>query len=165
MSKRICLMDSAQAERCLTRLAYEIYERNIDSTELVLVGIAPRGLDLVMILKKKIEKISAFRLEIATLLINKNQPTEAQFKEAFNPEGKTIVLIDDVANSGKTLAYALRLFLNVDVKAIQIGVLIERQHKRFPVFSDYIGLQIATTVQNHISVDIAQGKVLGAFIE
>ncbi|MGI9192705.1 MAG: phosphoribosyltransferase family protein [Chitinophagaceae bacterium] len=164
MSKRICLMDTAQAERCLTRLAFEIYERNIDLSHLVLVGIAQRGVELAQMLKKKIEKISPINIELVTLNIDKNKPTEAQFKQGFNPQGKTIILIDDVANSGKTMTYALRLFLETDVQAIQVGVLIERQHKRFPINSDYIGLQIATTVQDHISVDIENGKVLGAFI-
>jgi pyrimidine operon attenuation protein/uracil phosphoribosyltransferase len=165
MLERICLMDAEQAERCLNRLAYEIYERNIDLTSLVLVGIERRGVELAHIVSKKIEKISPLKPEVITLVINKQSPTEAHFKTDFNPENKTVVLIDDVSNSGKTLTYALRLFLETDVQAIQVGVLIERQHKRFPISSNYIGLQIATTVQNHISVDIRNGKVQGAYIE
>jgi pyrimidine operon attenuation protein/uracil phosphoribosyltransferase len=158
-------MDADQAERCLNRLAFEIYERNIDSTNLVLVGIERRGVELAQIVSKKIEKISPLKPEVITLIINKQNPTEAQFKTDFNPKNKTVVLIDDVSNSGKTLTYALRLFLTSDVQAIQVGVLIERQHKRFPISSNYIGLQIATTIQNHISVDIRNGKVQGAYIE
>jgi pyrimidine operon attenuation protein/uracil phosphoribosyltransferase len=165
MLERICLMDADQAERCLNRLAFEIYERNIDSTNLVLVGIERRGVELAQLVSKKIEKISPLKPEVITLIINKQNPTEAQFKTDFNPKNKTVVLIDDVSNSGKTLTYALRLFLTSDVQAIQVGVLIERQHKRFPISSNYIGLQIATTIQNHISVDIRNGKVQGAYIE
>lgn len=165
MSERICLMDAEQAERCLNRLAYEIYERNIELKELVFIGIDRRGVELAQILGKKIEKISPLKPTVITLVINKQQPTESSFKTAFDPAGKTIVLIDDVANSGKTLTYALRLLLETEVRAIQIGVLIERQHKRFPISSDYIGLQIATTVQDHISVEIKGGKVQGAYIE
>jgi pyrimidine operon attenuation protein/uracil phosphoribosyltransferase len=146
-------MDADQAERCLNRLAFEIYERNIDSTNLVLVGIERRGVELAQIVSKKIEKISPLKPEVMTLITD------------FNPKNKTVVLIDDVSNSGKTLTYALRLFLTSDVQAIQVGVLIERQHKRFPISSNYIGLQIATTIQNHISVDIRNGKVQGAYIE
>lgn len=163
--ERICLMNAEQAERCISRLAYEIYERNIDSLDLVLLGIDQRGVELAQILAKKIEKISPLRPQVITLMINKDNPTEARFKTPFDPTGKTIVVIDDVANSGKTLTYALRLLLDYHVQAIQVGVLIERQHKRFPVSPNYIGLQIATTVQNHISVDIRSGKIVGAYIQ
>lgn len=163
--ERICLMDAEQAERCINRLAYEIYERNIDSTNVVLLGIDQRGVELAQILRKKIEKISPLQPQVITLIIDKDNPTVSRFKAPFDPTGKTIIIIDDVANSGKTLTYALRLLLDTHVQAIQVGVLIERQHKRFPVAPNYIGLQIATTVQNHISVDIRSGKIIGAYIQ
>jgi pyrimidine operon attenuation protein/uracil phosphoribosyltransferase len=165
MPKKIQLLDAQQADQRLTRLAYEIFENNIDEKEIVLVGIIDRGEDLSKILKKKIEAISSLEVQLVSLKLDKTNPINAAFAKDFDPTDKSIVLVDDVANSGKTMMYALKPFMLSIAKKIQIAVLIDRQHKRFPIASDYIGLQLSTTVQDHITVEIEKGKVLGAYIE
>jgi pyrimidine operon attenuation protein/uracil phosphoribosyltransferase len=165
MPKKIQLLDSTTAEQRLTRLAYEIYENNIDEKEINFIGIEDRGVDIAKILKKKIESISELKIELATLIVDKLNPVDCQFGKDFNPKGKTIIIIDDVANSGKTMFYAIKPLLDQIANKIQIAVLIDRQHKKFPIASDYIGLQLSTTLQDHITVEIEKGKVIGAYIE
>ena len=165
MSKKIELLNAEQADQRLTRLAYEIYEQNIDTEELALVGIADRGIDIANILRNKLRKICEIKLKLISLQINKSNPVDAAFVENFDPKGQTIILVDDVANSGKTMSYALKPFMQSVARKIQVAVLIDRQHKRFPIASDYVGLQLSTTVQDHITVEIENGKVKGAYIE
>jgi len=165
MSKKIQLLDAAQADQKLTRLAYEIYEQNLGESELVLVGIADRGIELAKLLKKKMEAIAALNIQVVNLKLDKANPVDARIEPAFDPGNKTIIVVDDVANSGKTMTYALKPLLDAVARKIQIAVLIDRQHKQFPVATDYIGLQISTTIQNHITVEMVKGKVSGAFIE
>jgi pyrimidine operon attenuation protein/uracil phosphoribosyltransferase len=74
-------------------------------------------------------------------------------------------LIDDVANSGKTLSFALKPFLEYQPKKIQTLVLVERSHKAFPVQPDYVGLSVATTIQEHIYVEVEGETVMGAYLE
>jgi pyrimidine operon attenuation protein/uracil phosphoribosyltransferase len=69
-----------------------------------------------------------------------------------------VVLIDDVQNSGKTMMYAIRHFLQYEVKSIQTCVLVDRGHNRFPVHSDFVGLSLSTTLQNHVSVEFTENE-------
>lgn len=165
MSKKIELLGAAEAELKLTRLAYEIYEQNLEVNSLVLVGVEGGGQEIAKILMRKLDKICNLEVSYIVLKIDKKNPVEVSFEENFDPSGKTIILVDDVANSGKTLTYALKPFLYSVAKKIQTAVLIDRQHKRFPISSDYIGLQLSTTIENHITVEVAKGKVVGAFVE
>jgi pyrimidine operon attenuation protein/uracil phosphoribosyltransferase len=80
-------------------------------------------------------------------------------------DGKVVILVDDVANSGKTLLYALKPFLSFHPRKIQTLVLVERTHKMFPVNSDYVGLSVATTLQENIIVEVSNGEVTGAWME
>jgi pyrimidine operon attenuation protein/uracil phosphoribosyltransferase len=165
MSQKIQLLDAAQANQKLTRLAYEMYEQNLGEKEIVLAGIADRGIDLAKLLKKKIEAISELDIRLVNIYLDKANPVDARIEPAFDPTGKTIIVVDDVANSGKTMTYALKPLLDAVARKIQVAVLIDRQHKQYPVASDYVGLQLSTTIQDHITVDILKGKVSGAFIE
>lgn len=165
MSQKIQLLDAAQADQKLTRLAYEMYEQNIGADEIVLAGIADRGVDLAKLLKKKMEGLCDLDIRLVKLWLVKANPVHARIEPAFDPKGKTIILVDDVANSGKTMTYALKPLLDAVARKIQVAVLIDRQHKQFPVAADYIGLQLSTTIQDHITVEILKGKVSGAYIE
>lgn len=165
MSKKIELLNAEQADQRLTRLAYEIYEQNIGVSELVLVGIIDRGVDIAKILLKKLKQICEVKVKLVELKISKENPIDATLMSDFNFHNHTVILVDDVANSGKTMTYALRPFMSAVAHKIQVAVLIDRQHKRYPIASDYIGLQLSTTVQDHITVEIENGKVVGAYIE
>jgi pyrimidine operon attenuation protein/uracil phosphoribosyltransferase len=165
MANKIQLLDANKADQKLTRLAYEIYENNIEAKEILLIGLYDRGLDLAQILKAKLNAICNINILIETLHIDKKNPIDCHLDNKLNLTGKTIILVDDVANSGKTMTYALRPLLDTIAKKIQVAVLIDRQHKKYPIASDFIGFQLSTTIQNHITVEIENGSVKGAYIE
>ncbi len=165
MPDKIQILDSKQAEVKLIRIAYEIVENNLDENEIVLAGIIDRGLDIATLLKQHIETISQLTVHLISIDINKLNPIEAKIVELFEPRDKVIIIVDDVANSGRTSLYATKLFLESLPKKIQIAVLVDRKHKQFPVSSDYIGLILSTTLQEHIHVEIKGGKVKSAYLE
>lgn len=164
MPKKIQLLNASQIDTKLSRLAYELYENNIHETHITLAGIADRGMIIAKQLKKKLEKISPLVIELITIIIDKANPIECHLLQEFAPEHKNIIVVDDVANSGKTMLYALKPFLAVVPAKIQIAVLIDRKHKLFPISSDYIGLQLSTTLQEQIIVEVEKEKLLGAYL-
>jgi len=149
----------------LERLAYQIYENNLDQKEIVLAGMQKRGYAIAEVLEKKIVKLSKAKIRLISINIDKRNPIDSSLSDTTKLDGKAIVIIDDVANSGRTLLYALNPFLNIIAKRIQICVLVDRKHKSYPVCADYIGMQLSTTVEEHIKVEIEKGKIKGAWIE
>ncbi|MBO9573094.1 MAG: phosphoribosyltransferase, partial [Chitinophagaceae bacterium] len=99
------------------------------------------------------------------LELDKRSPAEIKLSDNINFDGKVIILVDDVASSGKTMLYALKPFLEFHPKKIQTLALVERTHKTFPINLDYVGLSVATTLQEHIFVTVQGDKVSGAYLE
>ena len=97
--------------------------------------------------------------------LHKKKPAQIMLSEPFDFNDKVIIVVDDVSNSGKTMLYALKPFLDSHPKKIQTLVLVERTHKAFPVLSDYVGLSVATTLQEHIIVEVSGDHVTGAYLE
>lgn len=146
-------------------MALEICERNYSEPELLLIGIRGSGMVLA-------EKISAYlketfkgRVEVLLLHIDKKHPAAISIEPAADFTGKVVILIDDVANSGRTMMYALKPLLNSFPKKIQTLVLVERTHKSFPVDVDYTGLSVSTNLDEHIYVEVEKGEVMGAWME
>lgn len=148
--------------RKIRRMAFEIAERNADCNELIIAGVAGNGVVVASAIIKELKQIISCSLEFITVNIDKNNPLDISIEKEINFDGKTIILIDDVANSGRILLYALKAFLEHEPKSIQTLVLVERSHKLFPVRTDYVGLSIATTLQEHIRVQTSDGRVTGA---
>jgi pyrimidine operon attenuation protein / uracil phosphoribosyltransferase len=164
MSKKIKILDAAMIDAKLLRMAYEIVENNFDEKQIVIAGIEGRGVDIANVLVQKINSISSLKILNITLFINKKNPVECSLDNNTKLDGKSIIVVDDVANSGRTLLYALNPFLNIIAKKIQIAVLVDRKHKNYPVAADYIGTSITTTLQEHISVEVKSGKIIGAYL-
>ncbi len=147
-------------EKKLRRMALEIIEKNPDEKEIILAGIRESG----SIVARNIQEHSV-KTELITLTLDKNKPKEVIINKSFDFNDKVIIVIDDVANSGKTLLYALKPFLEYQPKKIQTLVLVERSHNNFPIHPDYIGLSIATTLQEHIYVEVEGKNVVGAYLK
>jgi len=153
------------AEKKLRRMAYEILENNIDEPEIILAGIRESGSVVARVIQKMLGEISSIKTEFITITLDKKQPAEVTLSKAFDFNNKVIILTDDVSNSGKTLLYALKPFINSHPKKIQTLVLVERTHTSFPVRPDYVGLSIATTIQEHIFVEVTGEEVSGAYLQ
>ncbi|OJU22204.1 MAG: phosphoribosyltransferase [Sphingobacteriales bacterium 41-5] len=159
------ILDAAVIEKKLSRLALEVIENNIDEKELIFVGIADNGTVLAKHIKKIIEKESGIKIRLVNLTMNKKKPEAIGLSEKINFDEKIIIIIDDVANSGKTLLYALKPFLDYHPKKVQTLVLVERSHTLFPISADYKGLQLSTTLQEHIYVEVEGEKITGAYLD
>ena len=138
---------------------------NIDEKELIFVGIANSGVVLANHIKKIIEKETEIKVQLLTLTLNKRKPGKIELDKSINFDDKVILLIDDVANSGKTMMYALKPFLEHHPKKIQTLVLVERSHTQFPISANYKGVQLATTLQEHIYVEVDGAKITGAYLD
>jgi pyrimidine operon attenuation protein/uracil phosphoribosyltransferase len=149
----------------IRRIAYEILENNIDEQEIILAGIMDNGAVLAKVIQKNLEEISALKIELITLRLDKKNPKEVLVDPAIDFNDKVIIIIDDVSNSGKTLSYALKPFLEFHPKKIRTLVLVERSHTSFPVRPDYVGLSVATTIQEHIFVEVKGEELIGAYME
>ena len=106
-----------------------------------------------------------FKTDLITVTLDKKKPEEATLSKTIDFDNKVIILIDDVSNSGKTLLYALKPFIKSHPKKIQTLVLVERTHTSFPVRPDYVGLSIATTIQEHIFVEVKGDEITGAYLQ
>ena len=152
------------AEKKLRRMAFEIVENNVDEKEIVLAGIRESGSVVARVIQKMLAEISAIKTDLITITLDKKKPAEVSLSKKIDFNNKIIILIDDVSNSGKTLLYALKPFIEYHPKKIQILVLVERTHTSFPVRPDYVGLSIATTIQEHIFVEVTENEISGAYL-
>jgi pyrimidine operon attenuation protein/uracil phosphoribosyltransferase len=151
---QVILLNQQQIVQKINRIAYQILEDNLDEKEIVLAGIWDRGYKFALRLEKVLAKIADFKVTILRIdiekqnskLIAKTDLSETEWKN------KVIILVDDVLNSGKTLAYGLGVFLNTPHKKIRTAVLVDRSHKIFPIATDFVGLQLATILKEHVDV-------------
>jgi pyrimidine operon attenuation protein/uracil phosphoribosyltransferase len=153
------------AARKLKRMAFEILENNFGEDGFILAGIRESGTVIAETIQDLLKEISGLKNELITVSLDKKNPKEVTLSRQLDFHNKVIILIDDVSNSGKTLLYAIKPFLDSNPKKIQTLVLVERSHNTFPVKPDYVGLSVATTLQEHIYVDVAEGRVKGAWLE
>ena len=159
------ILNQSTASRKLERMAYEIVENNLDEQELLLVGIRDNGSIIAENIQQLLHRISSIRSELIYLSLDKRIPGEITLSHQNDFSNKVIIIIDDVANSGKTMLYAIKPFLSFHPKKIQTLVMVERTHKAFPVNSDYVGISVATTLQEHIYVEVEGSVVTGAWME
>lgn len=159
-----CVLDKEAIERKLKRMAYEVAEQNIDETELIFASINGNGEIVARNIIKELNGISNFYVQQITVGLNKKDPLKVVLDKNIDIENKVVILVDDVANTGKTILYALKPFLNFHLKKIQTLVLVERSHKLFPIQTDYSGLSIATTLQEHIAVETSGEQITGAWL-
>lgn len=164
MAEKKYILDKATADQKLHRLALEVAEQVDKSEELIIIGIKTSGL----VIGEKIGEIVKQYIpsvKVISATLDKRTPKDINLSEEIDFDGKSILITDDVSNSGKTMLYALKPLLAFHPKRIQTLVLVERMHKSFPVKPDYVGSSIATTLQDHIYVEVENGEVTGAYIQ
>lgn len=159
------ILSKEVAGKKLRRMAYEILENNIDEKEIILAGIRESGRVIAGNIQLMLTEITTFKTQLIDLSLDKKNPGVVIIEPKVDLDNKVIIVIDDVSNSGKTLLYALKPFLDFHPKKIQTLVLVERSHTSFPVRPDYVGLSIASTVQEHIYVEVEGNVVTGAYLE
>ena len=141
------------------RMAYEIVEQNVNEKQIILAGIKQNGSVIAEALYQFLKEIFKGEIKIIEIKIDKKDPKNISLSEEINFDNKVILVVDDVANSGKTLLYALRPFLDFYPKKIQTLVLVERSYKEFPVSPDYVGLSVSTASTEKIIVEVSKGEI------
>ena len=150
----------------IRRIAFQIYESNVDEEEVILAGIDKNGYVFAKKLKTALEKISDIKPVLCKVSIDKKKPWHA-VKTSISEEGyknKSIVLVDDVLNSGTTLIYGVKHFLDVPLKQFKTAVLVNRNHKKYPVKADFKGISLSTSLHEHVQV-LLEGKAFQVALE
>lgn len=158
------ILSKEVAYKKLERMAYEIVERNMEEKKIILAGIKDSGLIIATILNTFLKKIFKGEIVIVAISIDKKNPKNISFTPSLNFDDEIIILTDDVSNSGKTLLYALKPFLEFYPKKIQTLVVVERSYKEFPITPDYVGLSVATALSERIVVETKNDEIIGATI-
>ena len=154
MKKNSLIMNSKRINDCAHRISYQIVESSINRKEIVIIGIKNNGFIFAQKIHDFLKKITDQKIELLSVEINKKNPNESiTFKNKFNKiDNSSVILIDDVLNTGKTLMYSIKFLLNYKINQLKTAVLIDRNHKDFPVKVDFKGLSLSTTMNEHVEV-------------
>lgn len=163
-SNRNCILTAETAHRMIRRMAFQIAEENTDAERIILTGIAGNGVILSKRIETELRQIVSAEIVMAEIAINKKEPLSAGVVPLMDFSNEVVIVVDDVSNSGRTLLYSLKPFLEFLPKKIQTLVLVERSHKLYAVQPDYVGLTVATTLQEHITVETDGSEITGAWL-
>ncbi len=165
MPSKKFILSADIARKKMQRMAYEIAERNIGEKQIILAGIKDSGLIIANSIKTFLQNVFKEEISVMEISIDKKKPKNISIPGGINFDDAVIIITDDVANTGKTLLYALNPFLDFYPKKIQTLVLVERSYKTFPVSPDYVGLSISTAMDEKIIVETKGNEILGARLE
>ena len=142
-------MDQKHIQKTIKRISYQIYETNSEENELVLAGIRENGLELATRIQKELKKISDLDVVLIEIKMDKKNPRDkiSMSQSISFCENKSVVVVDDVLNTGRTLIYAVKKFLSIKLKKIQTAVLVNRNHKNFPIKGDFKGISLSTSIK------------------
>jgi pyrimidine operon attenuation protein/uracil phosphoribosyltransferase len=160
------ILNHQEIQHKIKRIAYQIYENNVNEEEVILAGIDSNGYLLAKKLKLNLDKISDIKSTLCKVTIDKKNPL-SEIKTSLSPnayKNKSIVLIDDVLNSGSTLIYGVKHFLDVPLKQFKTAVLVNRNHKKYPVKADFKGISLSTSLKEHVEV-VLEGKTFEAYLK
>jgi len=156
------ILDSNQVMQKISRMAFEIYENNYLEKKIILAGIEDTGYEIAKILEGELKKIAPFKIILTKITLDKQDPAHSNISiscDTAECKNSCLVLVDDVLNTGKTIVYSLKPFLQANVKKIQTAVLIDRNHSLFPVSANYSGYELATTLDDHVKVIMEPGNI------
>ncbi len=160
MIKKSKILNDKAINQKLIRLAWQVFEDNLNEERIIIVGVLGRGEILASRLSKIISQISSIKPKLGKITLDKDNPFNSEIKvnlDASEYKNEVVILVDDVLNSGKTLMYASNFFLTNSLVKLSTVVLVDRNHNRFPIKADYVGLSLATTLQEYITV-VLNGK-------
>lgn len=149
----------------MQRMAYEIIENNFEENELIIAGIKQNGLVIAHIIYDYLKPVFKGKLTVLEITLDKKDPKNISLSEQMDFNDKVVIVTDDVTNSGRTLLYAVKPFLDFYPKKIQTLVLVERSYQQFPLSPDYVGMSIATALSEKIIVEIEGNEISGAHIQ
>ena len=150
------ILSHQQIQHKIRRIAYQIYEANVEEKKLIIAGIDGGGLQFAKKIQAVLKKITKAQVVLCKVMMNKRDPLESGVTTSLSEEeykDSSVVLVDDVLNSGTTLIYGVHHFLRTPLKQLKTAVLVNRNHKKYPVKADYKGISLSTSLQEHIHVE------------
>ena len=164
--KKAVILDEISIDRKIKRLSYEIFERNLNNNKLLLVGVKKNGFVLAKLIKKELSKICKIKINVTQVLVDKHKP----FNECViysnsleNHKNTPMIVIDDVCSSGKTMIYVVSSLISNYSNKISTLVLVDRKHHNYPIKTDYVGIEVSTTLRQFIEVELEANKVAYLF--
>ena len=155
--EKTLILNELQIKQKVNRIAYQIYEDNFDESEIIIAGIHSGGYKFAKRIADALNEIAPLKVSLIEIALDKENPLKEEAKISMAKEllnDKVVILVDDVLNSGKTLIYAMKPFLEMPLKKLRIVVLVNRNHNRYPVNPDFCGISLSTTLQEHIFVEL-----------
>jgi len=148
------ILNQEQINHIIKRIAYQVYETFIDEKNITIAGITSNGYILATKIATQLEIISDIKVVLCEVKIDKHNPNSVITTsiDANEYQNKGLVLVDDVLNSGTTLIYGVKHFLDVPIKKFKTAVLIDRNHKKYPVKADFKGISLSTSSKEHVTV-------------
>ena len=166
MVEKAKLMDEKAIARAITRISHEIIEKNKGIEDVILIGIKTRGIPIANRIASRIEKIEGKKVSTGEMDITSYRddlkkiqldPVINGTNIKFDINEKTVVLVDDVLYTGRTVRSALNALMDIGrPKAIQLAVLVDRGHRELPIRADYVGKNVPTSKQEIISVELLE---------
>ena len=162
------ILNAEQIRQKIRRIAFQIYENNFEESAILLAGIAGEGYVLAQALARELQTIAPFSVKLLQLNLDKKQsfqpPVEAD-QSAIDYTDTVVIVVDDVLYTGRTLVFSLQPFLSVPVRKLQVAVLIDRNHPRYPVAADYKGYELSTTLTEHVDVVLSDAERIGVYLK
>ncbi|MFM9839732.1 MAG: phosphoribosyltransferase family protein [Cyclobacteriaceae bacterium] len=155
VAEKTLVLTDQQITQKIKRMAFEIYENNFKEKSIVLAGIDGQGYAFAKILGKELESIAQLEVVIAKVTVDKLAPQQSEItidKESKEYKKKCVLLVDDVLNTGRTLAYAMKPFFEAGIKKMEVAVLVNRSNTLFPIMPTYTGYELSTTLKDHVEV-------------
>jgi len=154
MQEPTIILSNKQISHKIRRMAYQVYESNVNEKEVIIAGIKHNGFLLAKRIKSEVEKIAPIQVTLCEVYIDKKKPitpveTSLELSEFKN---KSLLLVDDVLSTGTTLIYGVRHFLEVPLKQFKTAVLVDRNHKKYPVKADFKGISLSTSLNENVAV-------------
>ena len=162
VTDKTLILDTRQVKQKIKRMAYEIFEHNFKEKGIVIAGIEGQGYILAKLLAKEVENISPLEIKLVKINLDKIAPQQSEIKldcDLKELKKKCIIMVDDVLNTGRTFAYGMKPFLTIEVKKIETAVLVNRSHTLFPIYPQYTGYELATTLKDHVEVNLGDETV------
>jgi pyrimidine operon attenuation protein / uracil phosphoribosyltransferase len=163
VAEKTLVLEGAQVKQKIRRMAFEIFEHNFKEKGVVLAGIDGQGYVLAKLLAKEIENISPLQVKLVKVSLDKFAPQQSDVTldcDLKDLKKKCIILVDDVLNTGRTFAYGLKPFLDIEVKKIETAVLVNRSHTLFPIYPQYTGYELSTTIKDHVEVMLGKENAI-----
>lgn len=159
VAEKTLILNERQVQQKIKRMAYEIYEHNFNEKQIVVAGIEGQGYILAKLVAKQVQQISPLTVQLVKVSLDKLTPQQSPVSldcDLKTLKKRCIILVDDVLNTGRTFAYGMKPFLDIEVKKIETAVLVNRSHTAFPIYPQYTGYALATTIKDHVEVNLGK---------